>query len=146
MAEEKKTTEKKTTTKKTTTKKTSQKKTTSKKIKLPLGFSAGSINFLLREKDKKGRNQPLIKGLPINLEVQKGEVIEVTQKQFEELQIEGCVETDEEYKQRKAFIEGMKNQYPQTYSDLEIAEAKGDLISATESQRLIYNDKLIRVD
>ena len=40
----------------------------------------------------------------------------------------------------------MKNQYPQTVSDLEVAELKGDLISATESQRLIYNDKLIRVD
>ena len=138
MAEKKKTT--------TTKKKTS---TSTKKIKLtylPLGFSATSMSFPLREKDKKGRNQPLIKGLPMNLEVQKGEIIEVTQKQFEELQAEGCVETDEEYEQRKAFIKGMKNQYPQTYSDLEIAESKGDLISATESQRLIYNDKLIRVD
>ena len=138
--------EKKTTKKKSTT---TKKTTTTKKIKLtylPLGFSANSINFPLREKDKKGRNKPLIKGIPMNLEVQKGEIIEVTQKQFEELQIEGVVETEEEYKERKAFIKGMKNQYPQTFSDLEVAELKGDLISATESQRLIYNDKLIRVD
>jgi hypothetical protein len=141
-------TEKKTTTKKSSTT-TKKKTTTTKKIKLtyqPLGFSATSINFPLREKDKKGRNQPLIKGLPMNLEVHKGEILEVTQKQFEELQVEGIVETDEEYKERKAFINGMKDQYPKTYSDLEIAELRGDLISATESQRLIYNDKLIRVD
>ena len=143
MAEKKKTTTKKSSTE------TKKKKTTIKKVKLtylPLGFSAGAINFPLREKDKKGRNQPLIKGLPMNLEVQKGEIIEVTQKQFEELQIEGIVETDEEHTKRKAFINGMKDQYPQTFSDLEIAESNGDLISATESQRLIYNDKLIRVD
>ena len=40
----------------------------------------------------------------------------------------------------------MKDQYPKNFSALEVAEKKGDLISAHESQRIIYNDKLIRVD
>ena len=78
--------------------------------------------------------------------VSQGEIIEVTQKQFKALQKEGCVESDEEYEKRKTFIKTMKNQYPKTFSDLEVAEARGDLISAHESQRVIYNDKLIRVD
>ena len=76
----------------------------------------------------------------------KGQVMEVTQKQYDALVAEGCVESEEEHKQRMAFVNGMKDQYPQTYSALEVAEARGDLISAHESQRIIYNDKLIRVD
>ena len=104
------------------------------------------IYFPLYKKNAKGQNIPLIKGIPMELTFTKGQVMEVTQKQFEELQAEGCVETDEEYKIRKGFINGMKNQYPKTFSDLEIAEEKGDLIGAHEMQRVIYNDKLIRVD
>lgn len=141
MAEKKKTTQKK---------KTAQKKTTSsKKIKLtynPIGFSAPVINFFLRTKDDKGRSKPLIKGIPTKLTVTKGEIIEVTKKQYEELQAEGCVETEEEYEQRKNFLKNMGDQYPQTFSDLEIAEKNGQLISAQEKQRMIYNDKLIRCD
>ena len=72
--------------------------------------------------------------------------MEVTQKQYDELVAEGCVETDEEYQMRKEFLKGMKDQYPKNFSALEVAEKKGDLISAHESQRIIYNDKLIRVD
>lgn len=138
--------------KKKETKKESKKKTTSKKdskIKLtyrPLGFNAKLISFPLYKKDENGVNQPLIEGVDMYLKVSQGEIIEVTKKQFEKLQAEGCVETDEEYERRKAFIKGMKDQYPKTYSDLEVAEARGDLISAHESQRVIYNDKLIRVD
>lgn len=135
-------------------KKATQKKkktsSTPKKIKLtykPIGFrGAPSISFLLREKDAKGRNKPLIKGLPMDFVVQKGEVVEVTQKQLEELEAEGCVETEQEYQERLKFIKGMKDQYPKTFSDLEIAERNGDLISSQESQRMIYNDKLIRCD
>lgn len=140
MAEKKKKTEKKETTKKTKT---------SKKIKItyqPIGFNAKVISFPLYKKDEKGRNQPLIKGIPQTLTVSKGEVIEVTQKQYDELEAEGCVETEEEYNERKKFIKGMKDQYPKTFSDLEVAERQGDLISAHESQRMIYNDKLIRCD
>ena len=40
----------------------------------------------------------------------------------------------------------MGDQYPQTFSDLEIAEKNGQLISAQEKQKMIYNDKLIRCD
>ena len=134
--------------KKTQTEK-KKKTSTSKKVKLtyqPIGFNASAISFPLRKKDENGRNRPLIKGLPTTLSVGKGEIIEVTQKQFEELQFEGCVETEEEYQERKAFINNMADQYPKTFSDVEIAIAKGDLISATESQKMIYNDKLIRCD
>lgn len=134
--------------KKETTKKSSTKKT-STKIKLtyhPIGFTAPSINFPLRKKNEKGINVPLIDGIPMDLEVKQGEVITVTKKQFEALQAENVVESDEEYKSRQDFLSGMKDQYPQTFSDLEIAERKGQLIGAHEKQRMIYNDKLIRCD
>ena len=145
--------EKKTTQKKTTQRKTTQKKTTSKKksdkIKLtykPLGFNATKMTFALKKKNLEGRNEPLIEGLPMKLTVAVGEVIEVTPEQLEALRYEKCVESEEEYKMRKDFIENMKNQYPQTFSDVEAAEAKKQLISASESQRMIYNDRLIQVD
>lgn len=147
---EKKTTKKET--KKTTTSKktTTPRKTTSSKIKItynPVGFNEKStIYFPLYKKNEEGYNVPLIEGLPTSLSFTKGQVMEVTKKQYEELQKEGCVETDEEYKMRKSFIDGMKNQYPKTFSALEVADRAGDLISAHESQRMIYNDKLIRVD
>lgn len=131
-------------------KKTTKKTTTAKKIKItynPVGFNAKSmIYFPLYKKNENGVNVPLIEGIPMELTFTKGQVMEVTQKQYERLQAEGCVETDKEYKMRKSFIDGMKNQYPKTFSDLEIAEQKGDLIGAHEMQRVIYNDKLIRVD
>lgn len=126
------------------------KKSTPKKIKItynPIGFNAQSmIYFPLYKKNEKGVNVPLIRGIPMDFTFTKGQVMEVTQKQYDELVIEGCVESDEEYKRRMAFINGMKDQYPKSYSALEIAESRGDLISAHESQRIIYNDKLIRCD
>lgn len=131
-------------------KKETKKPKASKKIKItyqPIGFNSQSIiYFPLHKKNEKGINVPLIEGIPMDLKFSKGQVMEVTKKQFEALQAEGCVESDEEYESRKKFIEGMKNQYPNTFSDLEVAERRGDLISAHESQRIIYNDKLIRVD
>lgn len=133
---------------KKTTKKTT-KKSTSKKIKLtyhPIGFTASTISFPLRKKNEKGLNVPLIEGIPMDFEVAQGQVIEVTKKQFEALQAEGVVESDEQYKERTAFLKGMKDQYPQTFSDLEVAERNGDLISSQEKQRKIYNDRLIRCD
>ena len=139
--------------KKTTQKKTTQKKTTSKKksdkIKLtyqPLGFNATKMTFALKKKNLEGRSEPLIEGLPMKLTVAVGEVIKVTPEQLEALRYEKCVESEEEYKMRKDFIKNMENQYPQTFSDVETAEAKKQLISASESQKMIYNDKLIQVD
>ena len=138
---------------KKTQKKTTQKKTTSKKksdkIKLtyqPLGFNATKMTFALKKKNLEGRSEPLIEGLPMKLTVAVGEVIEVTPEQLEALRYEKCVESEEEYKMRKDFIKSMENQYPQTFSDVEAAEAKKQLISASESQRMIYNDRLIQVD
>ena len=137
--------------KKETKKTTSKKKTTKKsdKIKLtyqPIGFNAKQMTFSLKKKDVEGRSTPLIEGLPMQLTVGVGEVIEVTQEQFEALQLNKCVESDEEYQKRVDFLKGMKDQYPKTFSDAEIAREKGQLISAQESQRMIYNDKLIRCD
>lgn len=141
MAEKKKTQKKR--------ESTSEKKKTSTKIKLtynPIGFNAKIISFPLYKKDEDGRNKPLIDGIPMDFTVSKGEVVTVTKKQYEALVAEGCVETEEEHKIRNDFIKGMKDQYPKTFSDLEVAEKNGSLISAHESQRMIYNDKLIRVD
>ena len=139
--------------KKTTQKNTTQKKTTSKKksdkIKLtyqPLGFNATKMTFALKKKNLEGRSEPLIEGLPMKLTIAVGEIIEVTPEQLEALRYEKCVESEEEYKMRKDFIKNMENQYPQTFSDVEAAEAKKQLISASEAQRMIYNDRLIQVD
>lgn len=130
--------------KKTTAKKTSKKITITYN---PIGFNSQSmIYFPLYKKDENGVNKPLIQGLPTELKFIKGQTMDLTQKQYDLLVAEGCVESEEEYKRRKAFIKGMKNQYPKTFSDLEVAEANGTIISAQESQRMIYNDKLIRVD
>ena len=104
------------------------------------------IYFPLYKKNEKGINVPLIEGIPMDFSLTKGEIIEVTQKQYDELVAEGCVESEEEHNQRMAFVNGMKDQYPKNFSALEVAEKKVDLISAHESQRIIYNDKLIRVD
>ena len=131
-------------------KKVTKKQSTAKKIKItynPIGFNQKSMLFFpLHKKNSKGHNVPLIKGIPMELTFMKGDVMEVTQKQYDELVAEGCVETDEEYQMRKEFLKGMKDQYPKNFSALEVAENKGYLISAHESQRIIYNDKLIRVD
>lgn len=144
MAEKKKTQKKKTTTKK------------SSKIKLtysPIGFGAEVMSFPLKTKEYQeidGRrlavSVPLIKGLPMDLTVQKGEVIEVTKAQYEELKELKLVETEEEYKARKQFIDNLENQHPQTYGDLEKAENLGQLLNSSDSQRKIFNDKLIRCD
>ena len=103
------------------TKKTSTKKKTTKKsdkIKLtyqPIGFNAKKMTFALKKKDAEGRSTPLIEGLPMQLTVAVGEVIEVTQEQYEALQLNKCVESEEEYQRRVDFLKGMKDQYPKTF-------------------------------
>ena len=151
MAEKKKTQQKK----KTATK--SEKKTTkSSKIKLtysPLGFGAEMMSFPLKTReyqDIDGRrvavSVPLIKGLPMNLTIRKGEVIEVTKAQYEELKSLKLVESEEEYENRRKFIDNLQNQHPQTYNDLEAAENLGQLLNSYDSQYRIFNDKLVRCD
>jgi ABC-type uncharacterized transport system YnjBCD substrate-binding protein len=89
---------------------------------------------------------PAIEGLPIDFVVKKGEVVEVTQEQFKELQKRGHVETDEEYEARQEFIDNLSAQHPNTLSwDLIVAEGS-NFATLTDSQKIIYNDKLIRVD
>lgn len=131
-------------------------KKTSKKIKItfaPLMGAAVQYKALLREKTIKkdyGREvatyTPAIEGLPIDFIVKKGEIVEVTQDQFTALQERGHVETDEEYKKRQEFIDNLSAQHPDTLSwDLIIAEG-ANFATLTDSQKIIYNDKLIRVD
>ena len=151
MAEKKKTQKKKTATK-------SEKKTTTKssKIKLtyaPLGFGAEVMSFPLKTReyqDIDGRrvavSVPLIKGLPMDLTIRKGEVIEVTKAQYEELKAIKLVESEEEYENRKKFIDNLQNQHPQTFNDLEAAENLGQILNSYDSQYRIFNDKLVRCD
>ena len=140
-------------------KKTQKKKTTSKKpskIKLtyaPIGFGAEVMTFPLKTREYQeidGRNVavsvPLIKGLPMTLVMRKGEIIEVTKSQYEELKSLNLVETEEEYENRKNFIDNLSNQHPQTYNDLEKAENLGQLLNSYDSQHKIFNDKLLRCD
>ena len=135
--------------KKTTTKKSS-------KIKLtysPLGFGAAVMSFPLKTReyqDIDGRrvavSVPLIKGLPMVLTVRKGEVIEVTKTQYEELKAINLVESEEEYENRKKFIDNLQNQHPQTFNDLEAAENLGQILNSYDSQYKVFNDKLVRCD
>ena len=135
-----------------------EKKTTKKsekKIKLtfsPIMGAASQFTALLREKSIKedfGREvasySPAIEGLPMKLVVQKGEVIEVTEKQFEELQARGFVESNEEYKARQDFISNLSAQHPETLTWEMIVAEGSNFATLRDSQKIIYNDKLIRV-
>lgn len=139
--------------KKTETKKASTKK--EKTISLtfaPILGAADQFTALLREKKIKdvygeevASYTPAIEGLPMKLTVRKGEVIEVTPAQFEALQRLGHAETDEEYKQREAFIERLSNQHPEKLTWEMIVAEGSNFATLYESQMIIYNDKLVRV-
>lgn len=136
--------------KKTTTKKTTAK---SKKITLvysPVGFTAEYMSFPLKAQVSKnvgGRitlvDVPLIEGLPMDFTFRKGDTFEVTPEQLEQLRAEKIVETEEEHKRRKAFIENLPDQYPDGLNAVEKAERQNQLITASVAQSKIYNDKLI---
>lgn len=143
--------------KKQTTKKSekSESKSKSKKMValtfLPILGAADQYTALLRNKTIKkdyGREvaayAPAIEGLPIKLTVRKGEIIEVTEDQYKELQAMGHVETDEEYKKRQAFIDNLSAQHPETLTwDMIVAEG-ANFATLRDSQDIIYNDKLIK--
>lgn len=141
--------------KKQTTEKT-EKKSSKKSDKVVLTFlpilgAADQYSALLREKIIRkdyGREvasyAPAIEGLPMKITVKKGETIEVTEEQYKELQKRGHVESDEEYKQRQAFIKNLSSQHPETLTwDMIVAEGS-NFATLRESQDIIYNDKLIR--
>ena len=143
-------------TKKESKKSTAKSKTkkANKKIKLtyqPILSAGQSFTALLRKKEFKDINGirqaiyvPSIDGLPMKLEVQKGEVIEVTEEQYEQLVAERFVETPQEYQDRQDFIDRMATQHPESPS---IDQVITDFYStARESQTIVYNDKLLRVD
>lgn len=145
--------------KKTTQKKTTQKKATSttrraKKIKLTFQpVAAGTKVFNLRltapgvaninGKDV-ATTVPLIEGLPMKMSVKKGEVIEVTEAQYQALEEYGFVESEEEYKARIAFVDNLDPQHPDTLNFDQTGSYQG-LLTATDSQHKVYMDKLIRV-
>jgi len=136
-----------------TEKKTAKK--SEKKVKLtfsPIMGAASQFTALLRAKTIKedfGREvasySPAIEGLPMKLVVQKGETIEVTEAQFEELQRMGFVESDEEYKARQDFITNLSAQHPETLTWEMIVAEGSNFATLRDSQKIIYNDKLIRV-
>lgn len=138
-------------------KKKTQKKsksTAGKKIKLtfqPMVASAKQARYQLKRKewqDVNGRQVevtvPMVEGLPEVLVVNKGEIIEVTKKQFEELQKLGCVESDEEYKVRQNFLDSLGEQHPQKLTYDQIDKDYVNNASLKEFEKL-YTDKLIKV-
>lgn len=136
------------------TKKTSAKK--SKKIKLtfePIAGAAVQYKALLRERvvEKNSIREmvsyvPAIEGLPLELVVRKGEVVEVTPEQYDRLVEMGYAESKEEYKQREKFIESLRPQHPESLTwDMIVAEG-ANFSTLLESQNIIYNDKLIIKD
>ena len=136
--------------------KSTKKSKSAKKIKLTFAPVMGAVKeftALLRKKTMKsvyGREEPVyspaIDGLPMELTVKKGEVIEVTQEQLDELRNRGHVETEEEYKSRQHFIKSMNPQHPETLNwDMIIAEGS-NFSTLLDSQNIVYNDKLLIVD
>ena len=156
MAEKKKTTKKSTKSTKST-KSAKSTKTTTKSDKIQLTFhpvvsGAKELSVVLRTKineERDGRNvivsAPLIEGLPEVLKVQKDEVLEVTKAQCEELEKLGLVESEEEYKERQAFVENLKTQHPDKLSYAQMDGANGDFLTLRDSQHKVYMDKLIRL-
>jgi hypothetical protein len=151
MAAKKTSTKKETTKKETKTK--SKSKAKSKKVKLtfnPIMSAANKFTILLRKQEMqrvRGEdipvNVPLIEGLPMKLVIEKGEVIEVTEEQLE--QLAPWVETKEEYEKRQEFIDNMSAQHPENLTwDMIVAEG-GNWATLADSQRIVYNDKLLRV-
>lgn len=146
--------------KKKTKKSESESKTTSKtkKTKMvdltfqPILSAADQFSALLRKKTMKeeyGQRIPVyapaIEGLPMKIVVKKGEILSVTEEQFEELQKMGHAETDEEYKKRKDFVERLSSQHPEKLTwDMIVAEGS-NFATLRDSQFIIYNDKLLRV-
>lgn len=118
----------------------------------PIMSAATVFKMLLRKKEidhiggqEIPRTVPLIDGLPIEFRVKKGEVVTVTAEQFEQLQANGFAETDEEYKNRKKFIDSMSSQHPENLTwDMIVAEG-GNWSTLADSQNIVYNDKLLRV-
>lgn len=132
-----------------------QTKKTAKKIKLtfaPLVSAARELTIDLKKteyQEKAGKQVPvkvpLIDGLPLHLVVRKNEIIEVTEKQFKELQEIKCVESDEEYQKRQEFIDNIGTQHPETLTFKQLASENYGALTPKESE-YIYTDKLIRVD
>lgn len=141
-------------------KKKTQKKITTKSKKpktiqltfCPVASGAKEMNIQLRTKiteEKDGRtvvvNAPLIKGLPQTLTIRKNEIIEVTEAQCEELERLGLVESEAEYKQRKQFVDNLKDQHPDRLSYAQITGNNEGLLTMRDSQHVVYMDKLIRL-
>lgn len=140
----------------TKSKKTESKPKKSKTVKLtfaPIMGAAIQYKALLREKVIKkayGKEvityQPAIEGLPVDFVVKKGEIVEVTEEQYLQLQERGHVESDEEYKKRQEFIDNLDSQHPETLTwDMIIAEGS-NFATLLDSQHIIYNDKLVKVE
>ena len=77
-------------------------------------------------------------------EVNKDEIVEVTQEQFEQLQSMGFVESDEAYEKRRKFIEDIDPQHPSKPTWDSVARENEFWLTLRDSEK-IYNDVLIRV-
>lgn len=138
------------------TKKTEKKTTKKTEEKILLTFQpvvSSARKFIGRLQMKEYQEQdgrrveaivPRIEGLPMKLVVNKDEVIEVTPKQFEELQACGFVETDEEYEARQQFVDNLDPQHPDSLT-FDQLDGKGRQFMTPQQSERIYTDKLIRV-
>lgn len=141
---------------KKTAKKTT-KKTTKKSEKILLTYKpivSSSKKFIGRLpkqefQDINGRRVevtvPKIEGLPIQLIVEKDEVIEVTPEQLQQLEDCGFVETEEEYKNRQKFVDNLDPQHPETLTFSQLANENNHGFMSARESNYIYTDKLTRV-
>lgn len=153
MAESKKSATKKKTTKKTTEKKESKKQPKMVKLTFRPLFSAAT-NYTVSLTEKKItiddgietiHKLPAIEGLPRLLTIHAGEIVEVTQSQFKQLQAFGCIESKEQLEKRKAIEANIKNQHPNRIT-YEMHDRQYDPTINSRTSSKLYNDKFIVVE
>lgn len=146
------------TTKKTakkTTKKAAKKTKKNDNVQLtfrPLFSATRSYTAYLQHKVKRVVNgnemlvaEPMIEGLPAVLTVRAGEVITVTQDQYEQLCELNFVESEEQVAERKRIERSIEPQHPQVLG-YDVMKTNRDFNVKHRDLVKIYTDKLIVVE
>ena len=139
---------------KKTTRKTATKTASKKDVKLtfrPLFSASRHYTARLAKRVKKvdGNEEyltevPLIEGLPIMLTVKAGEVITVTQDQYEQLKALNFIEADDQLARRQELEGSISDQHPAKLSYDAMDTNKENSVSFRDLNK-IYDDKLIVV-
>lgn len=150
---EKKTATKKSATKKKTTKKEIKKANKTVKLTFRPLFSAAqnhtvsltSRNVEIDNGMEVVKTKPAIEGLPRLFTIKAGEIVEVSQEQFEKLKEFGCIETADQVKYRKELEKNVDPQHPRRIT-YDMHDSQRDNTLNASTMKKIYNDKFIVVE